>query len=98
MSVSGLWDTLAALLTSGVLLVDWLRPVLLWLCLALSAVYLFALALWVLNRLENGDSDAMDATSCHRPSSLHDRLDQMAMIAVSRRPQTRKRRHRHHAH
>ncbi len=98
MSVSSLWDNLSDLFTSGLLLVDFLRSALLWLCLVLAPVYFVALAAWVLDRLANESSNPGDTTSCHQPGSFYDRLDQMVNIAVSRRPQTRKRRHHHHAH
>ena len=95
-----MWETLSDLMAGAALSVDSIRSALIWVCVLLAPVYLIALAAWAINRISGEASDVGEATSCHRPSSLHDRLEQMANVAVSRRPQTRKRRHhhRHHPH
>jgi len=97
MSISGLWNALEHLMTDAALLVDVLRPVLLWACALLLPVYLIALAIWVLDRLSD-DGSGDGCVSPHRPLGFRGRLDQMMNLSISQRPATRKRRHRHHHH
>jgi hypothetical protein len=97
MSASGLWETLRKGMDSVAQFVDSLNVVLLWFCLVAIPVCLVVWLVRAVIHAECQGTDAGDATP-YRPSWLRSRLDQMANITVSRRPQTRKRHHRHRHH
>lgn len=65
------------------------------LVLVLLVVFFVSLVLYGLNYI-SGHGPGSDTNSPGSSSEVVNRLDEMARIAISRRPRTRKRRHRQH--
>ena len=92
MSNSG-WEALRSLIVWAVETVDWMKWWILGLSVVAVLVWLGIFALKVFLNLSGRDA-TLTLTESNR-LSLPDRLDQMACVAISRRPRRRKRRHRH---
>ena len=65
------------------------------LVLVVLVVFFVSLVLYALNYI-SGHGPGSDTDRPLPTSEVVNRLDEMARIAISRRPRTRKRRHRHH--
>lgn len=92
-----IWDDIRSLMHVAVNAIDLLRSVLLWLSLFLIPVFLGGCLLRKL--FPPSDYSARDVPEgSPQDNSLHRWLDYKASVVVSRRPRTRKRRHRHLPH
>ena len=89
------WESLSEWMVEVVLWVERLRPFMFWGVL-LTVLLLFGLWLFKVFRHLGGHGPGLTMSESYQ-SSLLDRLDERACIAISRRPRRRKRRH-HHRH
>lgn len=91
------WETLSNLMVRGVIGVDLLIGLVVTAAVGMFFVWLGALALKGFKYFA-GHGSSLKADDAGGTAALFNRFDNMARITISRRPRTRKRRHRQQPH